>query len=115
MNQPLSRIFLALIASAAVMPGAAQTTPPRQPRAAPLALVGGTLVDSRGGLSVRKQRRARPRRPDREGGDDHQPARAPRATSRYPQNGMTVLPGLWDPHVHLVYAGYPSLAAWFKK
>jgi imidazolonepropionase-like amidohydrolase len=29
--------------------------------------------------------------------------------------GMSVLPGLWDPHVHLVYAGYPSLAEWFTK
>jgi hypothetical protein len=26
---------------------------------------------------------------------------------------MTVMPGLWDPHVHLLYNGHPDFAAWF--
>ena len=28
--------------------------------------------------------------------------------------GMTVLPGLWDPHVHLLYNGHPDFAHWFS-
>lgn len=27
--------------------------------------------------------------------------------------GMTVLPGLWDPHVHLLYNGHPDFGHWF--
>jgi imidazolonepropionase-like amidohydrolase len=27
---------------------------------------------------------------------------------------MTVLPGLWDLHVHLIYSGHPNPGAWFK-
>lgn len=28
--------------------------------------------------------------------------------------GMTVLPGLWDPHVHLLYNGHPDFSHWFS-
>jgi len=28
--------------------------------------------------------------------------------------GMTVMPGLWDPHVHLLYNGHPDFAHWFS-
>ena len=28
--------------------------------------------------------------------------------------GMTVLPGLWDMHVHLIYSGHPNPGAWFR-
>jgi len=28
--------------------------------------------------------------------------------------GMTVLPGLWDPHVHLLYNGHPDFGHWFN-
>ncbi len=28
--------------------------------------------------------------------------------------GMTLLPGLWDPHVHLLYNGHPDLNHWFS-
>ena len=28
--------------------------------------------------------------------------------------GMTVLPGLWDMHVHLIYSGHPNAGNWFK-
>lgn len=27
--------------------------------------------------------------------------------------GMTVMPGLWDPHVHLLYNGHPDFGHWF--
>ena len=27
---------------------------------------------------------------------------------------MTVLPGLWDLHVHLIYSGHPNARYWFK-
>jgi imidazolonepropionase-like amidohydrolase len=28
--------------------------------------------------------------------------------------GMTVMPGLWDPHVHLLYNGHPDFGHWFS-
>lgn len=28
--------------------------------------------------------------------------------------GMTLMPGLWDPHVHLLYNGHPDFAHWFS-
>lgn len=28
--------------------------------------------------------------------------------------GMTVMPGLWDPHVHLLYNGHPDFGHWFE-
>jgi imidazolonepropionase-like amidohydrolase len=27
--------------------------------------------------------------------------------------GMTLMPGLWDPHVHLLYSGHPDFSHWF--
>ncbi len=28
--------------------------------------------------------------------------------------GMTVMPGLWDPHVHMLYNGHPDFGHWFE-
>jgi imidazolonepropionase-like amidohydrolase len=39
----------------------------------------------------------------------------PNGYARVSTEGMSVLPGLWDPHVHLIYAGHPNLFEWLKK
>ena len=38
----------------------------------------------------------------------------PSEYERVSTEGMTVLPGLWDLHVHLIYSGHPNPGAWFK-
>jgi imidazolonepropionase-like amidohydrolase len=104
----------ALIAGAAVVTATAQTTPARQGQARPLALVGGTLIDGTGGPIVRNSVvLIRGERIEKVGTTQSLPV--PAGYESVSTEGMSVLPGLWDPHVHLVYAGYPNLAEWFKK
>jgi imidazolonepropionase-like amidohydrolase len=80
----------------------------------PMALVGGTLIDGTGGPIVRNSVvLIRGERIERVGTVDSLPV--PAGYEQVPTDGMSVLPGLWDPHVHLVYAGYPDLGEWFKK
>jgi imidazolonepropionase-like amidohydrolase len=38
----------------------------------------------------------------------------PDGYERVSTEGMTVLPGLWDMHVHLIYSGHPNPGAWFR-
>jgi hypothetical protein len=80
----------------------------------PLALVGGTLIDGTVGPVVRNSVvLIRGERIEKVGTVDSLPV--PAGYEPVSTEGMSVLPGLWDPHVHLVYAGYPNLAEWFKK
>ena len=107
------RIGLAFVAMTAVVVQAAQTPVPR-PRSAGLALVGGTLVDGTGGPMVRNS--VVLVRGDRiESAGTAGSLVVPADYEQVSTEGMTVLPGLWDPHVHLVYAGYPSLGEWLAK
>jgi imidazolonepropionase-like amidohydrolase len=107
------RALVAFVASAAVMTGAAQSPPARQ-QARPLALVGGTLIDGTGGPIVRNSVvLIRGDRIEKIGTTQSLPV--PAGYEQVSTEGMSVLPGLWDPHVHLVYAGYPNLGEWLKK
>ncbi len=79
----------------------------------PLALVGGTLIDGAGGAPLRNSVvLIRGERIERIGtvGSLQVPADYEQVSTE----GMTVLPGLWDLHVHLIYNGHPSPGAWFK-
>ena len=38
----------------------------------------------------------------------------PAGYERISTEGLTVLPGLWDLHVHMMYSGHPNPGAWFK-
>ena len=89
----------------------------RQPVAAQtqkgLALVGGTLIDGTGAPPVRNSVvLIRGDRIERVGTIASLPV--PGDYERLSTEGMTVLPGLWDLHVHLIYSGHPNPGAWFK-
>jgi imidazolonepropionase-like amidohydrolase len=77
-----------------------------------LALVGGTLIDGTGGSPVRNSVvLVRGDRIERVGTTDSLPV--PPGYEVIPTDGMTVLPGLWDLHAHLMYAGHPNARYWF--
>jgi imidazolonepropionase-like amidohydrolase len=82
--------------------------------AKPIALVGGTLIDGTGGALVRNSVvLLRQERIEKIGTIATLPV--PQGYERISTEGMTVLPGLWDPHVHLIYANYPNLQEYLKK
>jgi len=77
-----------------------------------LALVGGTLVDGSGGTPLEDSIvLIRGERIERIGTVDT--LSVPEDYERVSTEGLTVLPGLWDPHVHLLYNGHPDFAHWF--
>jgi imidazolonepropionase-like amidohydrolase len=79
----------------------------------PIALVGGTLIDGTGGAPVRNSVvLVRGDRIERIGTVASLPV--PGEYEQISTEGMTVLPGLWDLHVHLIYNGHPNPGAWFK-
>jgi imidazolonepropionase-like amidohydrolase len=79
----------------------------------PIALVGGTLIDGTGAAPVRNSVvLIRGERIERVGTVASLPV--PSEYERVSTDGMTVLPGLWDLHVHLIYSGHPNPGAWFK-
>ena len=79
----------------------------------PTALVGGTLIDGTGATPVRNSVvLIRGDRIERIGTVTSLPI--PGEYERVSTEGMTVLPGLWDLHVHLIYSGHPNPGAWFK-
>ena len=108
----IHRIAIALIALLAI--AAAQVSRPVVAQSKkPLALVGGTLIDGTGGVPVRNSVvLIRGDRIERIGTLTSLPV--PSEYERVSTEGMTVLPGLWDLHVHLIYSGHPNPGAWFK-
>ena len=90
------------------MPGAAA-----QRVESPLALVGGTLID---GIADTPRRNAVVLIRD---GRIAQVGRVgelavPAGYTIVSTEGQTVLPGLWDMHVHLLYAGHPNIQYWHR-
>src|SRR5262245_29023960 len=78
-----------------------------------IALVGGTLIDGTGASPVRDSVvLMRGERIERVGTLDSLPL--PADYERISTEGMTVLPGLWDLHVHLIYNGHPNPGTWFR-
>jgi imidazolonepropionase-like amidohydrolase len=78
-----------------------------------LALVGGTLVDGYGGRPIRDSvviiEGERIKAIGTVGTIE-----IPRGTEVISTEGMTVLPGLWDAHVHLMINGHTNYAHWDK-
>ena len=103
----------------AVLAGLAVTAAVAQQRAAgrssqsrPLALVGGTLIDGTGSAPLRDSVvLIRGERIEKIGTTDSLPV--PDGYEAVSTEGLTVLPGLWDLHVHLMYAGHPDARYWF--
>jgi imidazolonepropionase-like amidohydrolase len=108
------RLTLSWLAVIAVTHAAPSQDPGRTgvPPSRPIALVGGTLIDGTGAAPVRNSVvLIRGDRIERIGTIDS--LSIPDAYERVSTEGMTVLPGLWDLHVHLMYAGHPDGRYWF--
>jgi imidazolonepropionase-like amidohydrolase len=85
-----------------------------QRRDGPLALVGGSLIDGRGGPPVRDSVvLIRDRRIEAVG--TIETTRVPDDYQRISTEGMSVLPGLWDMHTHLQYSAHTDLTAWNRR
>jgi imidazolonepropionase-like amidohydrolase len=75
-------------------------------------LVGGTLIDGTGSAPLRDSVvLIRGERIERVGTIVSLPV--PNGYEAVSTEGLTVLPGLWDLHVHLMYAGHPDPRHWF--
>ena len=83
------------------------------PSDGPLALVGGTLIDGGDGPPLGDSVvLVRDGRIEQVGRLDDTPV--PDGYTVIDTDGMTVLPGLWDAHVHLLYAGHTQLPYWHE-
>jgi imidazolonepropionase-like amidohydrolase len=104
---------VAVIASLAVTAAVAQQRAAgRSSQSRPLALVGGTLIDGTGSAPLRDSVvLIRGERIEKIGTTVSLPV--PNGYEAVSTEGLTVLPGLWDLHVHLMYAGHPDVRYWF--
>jgi imidazolonepropionase-like amidohydrolase len=102
-------VIVSLVVTAAV---AQQGSAGRSTPNGPLALVGGTLIDGTGGAPIRDSVvLVRGQRIEKIGTTASLPV--PDGYEAVSTEGLTVLPGLWDLHVHLMYAGHPDTRHWF--
>jgi imidazolonepropionase-like amidohydrolase len=108
-----TRVVSAAVAVVALLTAGVDTQQKPAP-GAPLALVGGTLIDGTASAPVRNSViLVRGQRIEKVGTVGSLPV--PEGYAVVSTEGMTVLPGLWDPHVHLLYGGHPDFGAWFTQ
>ena len=107
-----ARLSIVIISSVAVTVAAQQRAAERSSPGKPLAMVGGTLIDGTGNAPLRNSVvLIRGDRIEKIGTTESLPV--PRDYETISAEGLTVLPGLWDLHVHLMYAGHPDARYWF--
>jgi imidazolonepropionase-like amidohydrolase len=105
-------VAIAVASLAATVTGAWQAAPAGLADGRAMALVGGTLIDGTGGTPVRDSVvLIRGQRIEKVGTTASLPV--PAGYETVSTEGLTVLPGLWDLHVHLMYAGHPDGRHWF--
>jgi imidazolonepropionase-like amidohydrolase len=103
---------LAAMAVAITTTLAQQRSAVRPSQGTPIALVGGTLIDGTGATPVRNSVvLIRGERIEKVGTIESLPV--PSGYDLISTDGMTILPGLWDLHVHLMYSGHPNARYWF--
>lgn len=109
------RVLSAIVAMASLVTLAAvaeQRSVAPSSQGKPLALVGGTLIDGAGSAPIRNSVvLMRGERIEKIGTTASLPV--PDGYESVSTEGLTVLPGLWDLHVHLMYAGHPDVRHWF--
>ncbi len=106
---PAVFVIVSLVVTAAL---AQQSSPGPSSRDRPLALIGGTLIDGTGNAPIRDSVvLIRGQRIEKIGTTASLPV--PDGYEAVSTEGLTVLPGLWDLHVHLMYAGHPDTRYWF--
>jgi imidazolonepropionase-like amidohydrolase len=105
-------VVVAVATLAVTVTVAQQRAAGRSSQRGTLALVGGTLIDGTGNAPVRDSVvLIRGERIEKIGTTASLPV--PRGYEALSTEGLTVLPGLWDLHVHLMYAGHPDTRYWF--
>ena len=106
---PAVVVIVGLVVTAAP---AQQISVGRSSQSRPLALIGGTLIDGTGNAPIRDSVvLIRGPRIEKIGTTASLPV--PGGYEVVSTEGLTVLPGLWDLHVHLMYAGHPDTRYWF--
>jgi imidazolonepropionase-like amidohydrolase len=106
---PAVVVGLGLVVTVAL---AQQRSPGPSSQDRPLALIGGTLIDGTGNAPIRDSVvLIRGQRIEKIGTTASLPV--PGGYEAVSTEGLTVLPGLWDLHVHLMYAGHPDSRYWF--
>jgi imidazolonepropionase-like amidohydrolase len=112
MNPVRSLAIVVVVARLAVVAADEQQRPVAPSASRPLALVGGTLIDGTGSAPLRNSVvLMRGERIEKIGTTASLPV--PDGYESVSTEGLTVLPGLWDLHVHLMYAGHPDVRHWF--
>jgi imidazolonepropionase-like amidohydrolase len=108
----LTILFVLLLLASRVLSDLSAAPPP-QARPALKALVGGTLIDGYGGRPIRNSvvviDGERIKAVGQVGRLD-----VPAGAEIISTEGMSVLPGLWDMHVHLMINGHADYAHWDK-
>ena len=103
------RVALALVAGTALMVSVCAPSAPQ--RAVTLALVGGTLIDGHGGAPLRNSVILVEGERIVAVGQVGSLA-VPAGATVISTEGMHLLPGLWDMHVHLMLVGHGNYAYW---
>ena len=114
MVEPMNlRVYSAFLLSALSLCPASYAAS-QDPTAAPgMALVGGRLIDGFGGVPIEDSViLVRGERIQAIGTVDTLPV--PEGYAVHSTDGMSVLPGLWDMHVHLMINGHSDYAHWFS-
>ena len=109
-KKALRRILFGVVGVCATAPlvGQSDSRPQRV-----VALVGGTLIDGSGTQPIHDSVViVRGDRIDKVGTVESLPV--PANAEILSTEGLTVMPGLWDLHVHLLYAGAGDLAGWHR-
>jgi imidazolonepropionase-like amidohydrolase len=108
-----SALAVIVVTTGPLRPAASSTPPWSQSSGRPIALVGGTLVDGFGSTPIRNSvvlvEGERIKAVGQVGA-----LAIPSGVDVISTEGMTVLPGLWDMHVHLMITGHSDYAYWDK-
>ena len=99
--------FIAILYVVLTLPGSALA------QASQRALIGGTLLDGSGGKPLKNSVVLIDGERITAVGDINS-IRIPDGYEKISTEGMTVLPGLWDMHVHLLYAGHTDFPYWHR-
>ena len=111
MNRTWTAVVVALVLAGAVTLAQGRSGVPRVPGAGKFALVGGTLIDGTTNAPIRNSVvLVNGERIEKVGTVADVPV--PAGYQTVSTEGMTVIPGLWDMHVHLLYAGHTNLQYW---
>jgi len=99
--------FIAILCVVVTLPGFALAQSNQR------ALIGGTLLDGSGGKPLKNSVVLIDGERITAVGDINS-IRIPDGYEKISTEGMTVLPGLWDMHVHLLYAGHTDFPYWHR-